>query len=185
MRRLAKELTLVLVLSMALAATAAAAPPSGICEKNPNHPSCPPAPPPPAEMCTFDESGVLGNWDGTARYRCRWIVTDRTRDFAFQIQPASPTAVKVSIPHLIVTDVYPYGGDSCFNKHGGGGWLDLPYPADGEEEIWTFSLPADGNCVDDQYPQPDTDGPDSFAITVAVQKVKRGPVRLVWSNMNG
>lgn len=180
MKRLATGLTLALLLSLAPVATAAAGPPGDMCERNPNHPTCPP---PPVEVCTFNETGVLDNWDGTERYRCQWTIVDRG-PFVFQIQPASPTAVKVSIPHLIVTDVYPYGGDSCFNKHGGGGWIDLPYPADGEEEIWTFSLPDDGNCVDDQYDAPDTDGPNSFAITVAVQTVKRGLVRLVWTSMN-
>ena len=77
------------------------------------------------------------------------------------------------MPHLIVTDVFPCGGDMCFNEYVVG-WSKLPYS-------WSsFTLRLDGECYNPDGGVPD-DNPDEFAITIDVIKVKKGEVDLTYS----
>lgn len=162
---------LIIALAMLIALPATA--------KKPPKPE-PPVDPPPVEICDFGNAGVLAVWDGSSPYRCQWTVIDRYHPFTLQIRPASPGAQKILLPYLAVTDIYPYGGDICAAPHESG-WHNLPYPADGDEAIWSITLPADGNCADDNNVK-DADGPDTFALTISAQKVRNGSVNLVWTN---
>ncbi|MEA3511664.1 MAG: hypothetical protein U9R51_09535 [Actinomycetota bacterium] len=163
---------LAVAMALATAMPAGAVKPPINCDQTPNHPACSPAPP--VIECVFDDDGVLLGWDGSERCQCQWTVTefDRQQPFDFRLEPVSPDGKSVNLPHLIVTDVYPYGGQICFNEYEVG-WDDLPYS-------WTqFTLPEDGLCTGgggDAY-----DGkPDVFAITISVGKVKKGAVELTY-----
>ncbi|NNC93394.1 MAG: hypothetical protein HKN80_12975 [Acidimicrobiia bacterium] len=136
------------------------------------------------EVCDFDTTpGVLGGWDGSSHfhYRCQWIVEDRSGAQEFRIEDAGG-ATSIRSPYLAVTDVYPYGGDICERQHVT--QADLPFDFDFQPPV---ILPADGNCEYSGEPKPDTDGPESFALTIGVQKVtpKDGKVQLVWVNYPG
>lgn len=144
-------------------------------------PPCNRPPPEPEEVvCAFDGSGVLTNWDGFGGLRCKWIIPADRRGsdqaFTFQIQPAPDTNPRVLIPYFAVTDVYPNGGDICAAPHESG-WHNVPYPSDGDEHIWTFSLDETTVCADN------TSG--EFALTVNPQKIKGGPALFVWTDMSG
>jgi hypothetical protein len=151
------------------------------CKDRPDHPICDTTPtdttttlPPTAVECVFD-GGVLQDWDGSEGLRCQWTVTaeERKKAFSFTLVPVSPEIGKtVNLPHLIVTDVYPSGGGICFNEHDVG-WSDLEYS-------WTsFMLPAEGDCPGDWRTVDHVD--DVFAITISVNRVRNGDVKLEYT----
>lgn len=180
---------LLAALLLALATTtAAAAPDDSFCNKRPDHPHCPtttlPSTPttlPGIEPCQFDDTGRLAVWNGANPYRCQWTIDDRSATYTFQIQPARASdPTRILAPYLAVTDIYPSGGDICFRRYESG-WHNLPYPTTGDGIRWTFTLPDDGNCADDNNVE-DTDGADTYALTVSAQRVRQGTVQLVWTN---
>jgi len=118
---------------------------------------------------------VLQGWEPPASYRCQWTVPqdERDRTYQFSLQPVPDVeGATVNLPHLVVTDVYPYGGRWCINEHTVG-WNDLPH-------AWNpFTLPADGECSGPGGDLPgSTDGKDVFAITIDVGKTKKADVQL-------
>lgn len=171
-----------LMLILAIMALFAALPSAATAAKKCDNPPCNKPPPEPvAEVCDFGDSGVLAGWNGTDTFRCTWIVPKDlrlTKSFTFRIQAVdNGDQPRVLIPFFAVADVAPYVyGDPCVTPHESG-WHDVPYPADGEEDAWTFVLPADGECGDLAV---DADEEYEFGLTVAPQKVKPpGHVKLV------
>ncbi len=79
----------------------------------------------------------------------------------------------VNLPHLIVTDVFPYGGQICFNEYVVG-WNDLPYS-------WTtVTLPPVGDrCTGGGGTAEHEE--NVFAITIDVIKVKNAEVQLQYT----
>jgi hypothetical protein len=145
----------------------------------PVHPSCKkddptPPPEPPVEVCVFMD-GVLQNWDPPASYRCQWTipVNDMNKTFNFTLDLVTPVdGATVNLPHLIVTDTYPYGGQICFNEYEVG-WNPLPYS-------WSsFTPPSEGVCTGGGGVAEDQ--PNVFAITIDVIKVKKGAVKLTYT----
>ena len=177
MRRLSILLAIAMVFALAVLAPASA---GKKCDADPNHPSCPKSDTsttttiPSIVECDFQD-GVLQNWDGSGGLRCQWTVTatERSKAFDFTLVPVSSDIGKtVNLPHLIVTDVYPSGGGICFNEHDVG-WSDLEYS-------WTsFMLPAEGDCPGDWRTADHVE--DVFAITISVNRVRNGDVRLVYT----
>ncbi len=163
-------LAIVLAIPLMVAIVSGAKPP----ECPSDHPSCKDgdttttteAPTP--IKCVFDEGGVLQGWDGSARhqYRCEWTVADRSTDFQFQIVGADGASIRM--PYLAVTDVYPTGGDICERQMPNG-----QYDLEDSFEFKPFTLPDDGECTyEGNEPQPHGSlEPDSFLLTVGVQKV--------------
>ena len=130
------------------------------------HPSGP-------EVCEF-VSGELVSWTPPDFYQCQWTipVDERDKTFHFTLTNGSPDAT-VNMPHLIVTDVYPYGGQICFNDYANG-WNDLPY------SFAEFTPPPNGLCDGGGGTAVDND-PNVFAITIDVIKVKKGTVELTYT----
>jgi len=171
----------------ALLALAPATADKPVCDEGSTHPSCKsddtkPPRPPTFEKCVFI-NGVLQNWEPPASYRCQWTVEDLSRSFDFKLQPVMPDGepvpddetdrMTVNLPHLIVTDVYPYGGQICFNEYING-WNDLSFS-------WTaVTLPSNGLCTDGSGTTVD-DEPNVFAITIDVIKVKNAEVQLQYT----
>jgi hypothetical protein len=176
MRRLSILLVFALMFALLVLAPSTAVPPD--CDAEPSHPSCKsddtkPPRPPPFEECVFI-NGVLKGWEPPESYHCQWTVTDRFQQFNFTLKAVTPDGKTVNLPYLIVTDVFPYGGDVCFNVYVVG-WSKLPYS-------WrSVTLPADGECSNPDGGVVDTDGEDTFAITIDVIKVKKGTVELTYT----
>lgn len=124
--------------------------------------------------CVFVDD-VLQDWDGSSAHRCRWTVTDRGGSFLLRIEPKSgDPADRLLMPYLAVTDIYPHSGDHCYVATPTG-WYQGP----AAYIFGPFELPATGDCTE-PFDVPDTDGVDSFAMTVSVQKAKGGDVQLRW-----
>jgi hypothetical protein len=148
------------------------------CDAHDTHPSCkeddsPPTTTPSAEECDF-ANGVLRGWTPPESYRCQWTVTreERKLPFDFRLEPVTPDGKTVNLPHLIVTDVFPYGGQICFNEYVVG-WNKLPYS-------WTpVTLPLDGPCAGGGGTAVHEE--NVFAITIDVIKVKKGEVELQYT----
>ena len=156
-------------MALVIAMPAGAGKPPINCDKKPDHPACA------TFECLFVE-GVLQGWDGSERYQCQWNVTEleRAEPFYFKLEPVSADGKTVNLPHLIVMDVYPFGGNTCINEYEVG-WSDLPYS-------WTeLQIPTDGTCLGSGGTA-DPDSPDVFAITIDVIKVKKGPVSLTYTH---
>ena len=184
MRRLPILLVFALMFALLVLAPASADKPN--CEADDTHPSCKTddsttttttTVPQGSDDCVFDENGVLEGWEPPESYRCRWTVTaaEKANPFQFSLELVTPVdGATVNLPHLIVTDVFPYGGDICFNEYVVG-WSELPYS-------WSsFTLPLDGECENPGGGVLDTDGADVFAITIDVIKVKKGEIELTYS----
>lgn len=132
-----------------------------------------------SDECIFVD-GVLQGWEPPDYLRCRWSVPPEERDktfhFSLELVPEVEGAT-VNLPHLIVTDVFPYGGQICFNEYVNG-WNNLPYS-------WSpFNLPDDGLCTGGGGSAVDN-AKDVFAITIDVIKVKKGAVQLTYFTTEG
>jgi hypothetical protein len=184
MRRLSILVVIAMVLALAALAPATADNPK--CADDLAHPSCKKTTPttspttPPIVECDF-EAGVLKNWSGTGGLRCQWTVTvqERLKPFTFKLAAVSPKTVRVNLPDLQVTDVYPSGGEICFREHSVG-WNDLE-SVDGNDQAysWTsFTLPATGDCGDWRTVYHDK---DVFAISISVNRVRNGEVALEYT----
>jgi len=174
MRTIKRALVLAIVLAftLGLAAIASGAKPecnpdsnNGFCKDNGGTTPTTEAPQP---ECVFNQEGVLQGWDGSARfnYRCQWIVEDPDPDtdtsFVFRII-GDDGAASIRSPYLAVLDDRP--GDIC-ERQMPIGQYDLPY------QFETFTLPSSGECTyEGNQPNVDTDGRNSFALTIGIQKV--------------
>lgn len=117
---------------------------------------------------------VAGLGDPPAFYRCRWTIPTDEQGKTFTFTPRAETddGKTVDSPHLIVTDVFPYGGNMCINEYVVG-WSPLRY--DWKE----FTLPSRGEC-NGSVGTAEPDELDVFAITIDVIKVKNGAVQLAY-----
>jgi hypothetical protein len=167
-----------MALSLLLVAAAAATPPKEFCDDKPDdHRRCTTTTPtitvpePQFEPCAFSLDGALEGWDGESLYRCIWEELDLAQPFAFEIRAAQPSAAtQVVTPHLVVLGFSDAESDRdiCINEHQTGP-QDLPYPQDGR---WTLSL---ADCAANYL----------VVLEISVQKAKKGPVDLVWTDMPG
>ncbi len=180
MRRLPILLVFVLILALLALAPASADKPN--CDIDDTHPSCktddstPPTTAPEGPVKCVFEGDVLQGWDPPESYRCQWTIPEDElgKTFNFTLDLVTPVdGATVNLPHLIVTDVYPSGGQICFNEYVVG-WNPLPYS-------WTeFTPPLNGLCDGGGGTAVDND-PNVFAITIDVIKVKKGTVELTYT----
>jgi hypothetical protein len=151
----------------------------------------PPTEPPPVLACEFDSEGVLTNSEGqpieldraNSGIRCQ-LAADPSDSFKFVIYTNDGANV-ISFPYIAVTDVYPYGGNTCFHDYVRGratnseGETDFEFGAfETGGALDTYRAPGDdlydGRCGE----RDDTDGADTYALTFQVQKISGGTVHL-------
>jgi hypothetical protein len=168
------------IIMMILAATMFLALPAAAKGK-PDKPN-PPNDPPITESCVWlDEDGqaaaegVLSRWDGSGAYRCLFIANPAD-SYHFTIEAAQGTTSTILHPYIAVTDQYPSGGNICYREM----LMGKVYPDSTgvfvefiAEQLDPYG-PADGNCG----ATPDSDGGNTYALTVMVQKTRGGALQL-------